>query len=83
MVQVRLKESPSPYLGAKELSYCALRTQLLMSLHDSSQKAPSSKAAGGQAKERDFLSRVSSSRQSDWVSMWVGLCTAEQEYDRH
>jgi hypothetical protein len=60
-MQVRLKESPSPYLGSKELSYCALRTQLLMSLHDCSQRASSSssKAAhGGNRAERDFFSRV-------------------------
>jgi hypothetical protein len=56
---VRLRESPSPYLGSKELSYCALRTQLLMSLHDCSQRASSSKpAAGANRAERDFFSRV-------------------------
>eukprot|EP00878_Enallax_costatus_P019924 GHUV01021038.1.p1 GENE.GHUV01021038.1~~GHUV01021038.1.p1 ORF type:complete len:417 (+),score=123.02 GHUV01021038.1:446-1696(+) len=59
LCEVRLKESPSPYLGSKELSYCALRTQLLMSLHDSSLKGPSGKAAPGIRKEKDFLSRVS------------------------
>lgn len=59
-MQVRLKESPSPYLGSKELSYCALRTQLLMSLHDSSLKGPSGKKASGVWKEKDFLTKVTS-----------------------
>jgi hypothetical protein len=32
--QIRLHTSDAPYLSLKELSYCALRTQLLMALHD-------------------------------------------------
>uniref|UniRef100_A0A383VWM1 Negative elongation factor B n=1 Tax=Tetradesmus obliquus TaxID=3088 RepID=A0A383VWM1_TETOB len=61
LCEVRLKESPSPYLGSKELSYCALRTQLLMALHDCSQRAGvggAKAAAGGSRAERDFFSRV-------------------------
>jgi hypothetical protein len=76
---VRLKESPSPYLGSKELSYCALRTQLLMSLHDCSQRASSSsKAAHGVNRaERDFFSRVRITRVErqqfpyECVSLWA------------
>eukprot|EP00775_Hariotina_reticulata_P013351 gene13351-13479_t len=40
LCEVRLKESSSLYLGCKELSYCALRTQLLMSLHDVREALP-------------------------------------------
>jgi hypothetical protein len=38
--QLRLRESPHQNLGPKELSYCALRTQLTMSLHDSQSNIP-------------------------------------------
>ena len=34
LCEVRLHASDAPYLSLKELSYCALRTQLLMALHD-------------------------------------------------
>jgi negative elongation factor B len=33
---VKYRDSESLYLGAKELSYCTLRAQLLMTLHDDS-----------------------------------------------
>ena len=39
-LQLRLRESPHQNLGPKELSYCALRTQLTMSLHDSQSNIP-------------------------------------------
>ena len=35
LCRVRLRDSESPYPGVKEASYCTLRSQLLMALHDS------------------------------------------------
>ena len=34
LCRVRLRDSESPYCGVKEASYCTLRSQLLMALHD-------------------------------------------------
>ena len=34
LCRVRLRDSESPYCGVKEASYCTLRCQLLMALHD-------------------------------------------------
>ncbi|CAL5228021.1 g11083 [Coccomyxa viridis] len=34
LCRVRLRDSESPYCGIKEASYCTLRSQLIMALHD-------------------------------------------------
>ncbi len=34
LCRVRLRDSESPYCGVKEASYCTLRSQLIMALHD-------------------------------------------------
>ena len=34
LCRARLRDSESPYCGVKEASYCTLRSQLIMALHD-------------------------------------------------
>lgn len=48
LCEVRLKESTAPYMGTRELSYCALRTQLLMALRDAGGRVPGVTRRGGQ-----------------------------------
>ena len=34
LCRVRLRDSEQPYCGVKEASYCTMRSQLVMALHD-------------------------------------------------
>jgi hypothetical protein len=45
LVCMRLRDSEAPYCGVKEAAYCALRSQLLMALHDVNVNEITSKAS--------------------------------------
>ena len=46
LCRVRLRDSESPYSGVKEASYCTLRSQLIMALHDNNISEITSKVRG-------------------------------------
>ena len=47
---VKYRDSESLYMGAKELSYCTLRAQLLMALHDDNSAVASKDRCAAQGK---------------------------------